>query len=67
MPIIYPNLLNDITLRPGTAEIATADASGLAVSLTTTVNLSFGSQVIVPETGVIMNDEMNGNGREVLL
>ena len=46
--------------RPGTAEIATADATGMAVSLTTTVNLSFGSQVIVPETGVIMNDEMNG-------
>ena len=44
---------------PGTSHIVTADASGLAVSLTTTINLLFGSQVMVPETGVIMNDEMN--------
>lgn len=44
---------------PGTAHIATADANGMAVSLTTTVNLLFGSKLIVPETGVIMNNEMN--------
>ncbi|KAI1502489.1 gamma-glutamyltransferase 1 [Biscogniauxia marginata] len=44
---------------PGTSHIVTADRSGLAVSITTTVNLLFGSQLIVPETGVIMNDEMN--------
>ena len=37
----------------------TADASGLAISLTTTINLLFGSQLVVPETGVIMNNEMN--------
>lgn len=44
---------------PGTSHIVTADASGMAVSLTTTINLLFGSQVMVPETGVILNDEMN--------
>ena len=44
----------------GTSEIAAADASGLTITLTTTVNLLFGSQLIVPETGVIMNNEMNG-------
>jgi gamma-glutamyltranspeptidase/glutathione hydrolase len=43
---------------PGTSHVVTADASGMAVSLTTTVNLLFGSQLMVPETGVIMNDEM---------
>ena len=43
----------------GTSEIASADQSGMAVTLTTTVNLLFGSQVCVPETGVVMNDEMN--------
>lgn len=37
----------------------TADASGMAVSMTTTINLLFGSQVLVPETGIIMNNEMN--------
>jgi gamma-glutamyltranspeptidase/glutathione hydrolase len=44
---------------PGTSHVVTADASGLAISLTSTVNLLFGSQLMVPETGVIMNDEMN--------
>jgi gamma-glutamyltranspeptidase/glutathione hydrolase len=44
---------------PGTSHVVTADASGMAVSLTTTVNLLFGSQLMVPETGVILNDEMN--------
>lgn len=43
----------------GTSHIVTADASGLSISLTTTVNLFFGSQLMVPETGVIMNNEMN--------
>jgi len=43
----------------GTSHVVTADASGLAISLTTTINLLFGSQVLVPSTGVIMNDEMN--------
>ncbi|KAK0509172.1 hypothetical protein JMJ35_008543 [Cladonia borealis] len=43
----------------GTSTIVTADASGMAISLTTTINLLFGSQLCVPETGVIMNDEMN--------
>lgn len=44
---------------PGTSAVSTADANGLAISLTTTVNLLFGSHLIVPETGVVMNNEMN--------
>lgn len=44
---------------PGTSAIVASDANGLAVSLTTTINLLFGSHVMVPETGVIMNNEMN--------
>ena len=31
----------------------------MAITVTSTVNNFFGSQVMVPETGVIMNDEMN--------
>ncbi|KXJ86794.1 gamma-glutamyltranspeptidase [Microdochium bolleyi] len=44
---------------PGTAHFATADASGMAVSMTSTVNLIFGSQVMIPEIGLVMNDQMN--------
>lgn len=44
---------------PGTSHMVSADASGLSVSMTTTVNLLFGSQLMVPETGIIMNNQMN--------
>ncbi|EHA56299.1 gamma-glutamyltransferase [Pyricularia oryzae 70-15] len=44
---------------PGTSHIAVADASGMAVSLTTTINTFFGSHVMVPETGVPMNNNMD--------
>jgi gamma-glutamyltranspeptidase/glutathione hydrolase len=43
---------------PGTSHIVAADKDGMAISITTTINLLFGSQLMVPETGVIMNDEM---------
>lgn len=44
---------------PGTSHAVAADASGMAISLTSTINLGFGSRLIVPETGLIMNNEMN--------
>lgn len=34
------------------------DKDGMAVALTSTVNLIFGSQVLDPETGVILNNEV---------
>lgn len=46
--------------RPGTSHIAAIDHSGLAISAITTINLLFGSKVMVPETGIIMNNEMDG-------
>jgi gamma-glutamyltranspeptidase/glutathione hydrolase len=49
----------EVLNTPGTSHVVTADSSGMAISLTTTVNLLFGSQLIVPSTGVIMNNEMN--------
>ncbi|KAF1987754.1 gamma-glutamyltransferase [Aulographum hederae CBS 113979] len=50
----------EILDTPGTSHIVTADASGMAFSLTTTVNLLFGSHIMVPETGaVILNNEQN--------
>jgi gamma-glutamyltranspeptidase/glutathione hydrolase/leukotriene-C4 hydrolase len=36
------------------------DKNGMAVALTSTVNLIFGSQVLDPETGVLLNDEVCG-------
>ncbi|KAM5343568.1 hypothetical protein ACJ41O_012105 [Fusarium nematophilum] len=44
---------------PGTSHLVAMDKSGLAISLTTTVNLIFGSRLMVPETGLVMNNEMN--------
>lgn len=58
-PYLHPRAQPVKTPRHGTSHIVTADASGMAISLTTTVNLLFGSQLVVPETGVIMNNEMN--------
>ena len=34
------------------------DKNGMAVALTTTVNSVFASQVLDPETGIILNDEV---------
>ncbi len=42
-----------------TTHISTADDQGNWVALTTTVNTAFGSKVIIPGTGVIMNDQMD--------
>ncbi|ROW10671.1 hypothetical protein VPNG_05092 [Cytospora leucostoma] len=43
----------------GTSHLVAADASGMTVSSTTTVNLLFGAQVMTPATGIILNDEMD--------
>ncbi|KAG5996112.1 hypothetical protein E4U52_007276 [Claviceps spartinae] len=43
----------------GTSHLVTADASGMATSLTTTVNLLFGAQIMEPGSGIILNNEMN--------
>lgn len=34
------------------------DEGGMAIAVTSTVNLVFGSQVLDPVTGVLMNDEV---------
>jgi len=43
----------------GTANVSVVDAEGNAVVLTTTINTSFGSGIMVPRTGIILNDEMD--------
>ncbi|MFH1923899.1 MAG: gamma-glutamyltransferase [Planctomycetota bacterium] len=42
-----------------TTHVAAADAEGNWVAITATVNMGFGSKVIVPSTGVILNNEMD--------
>jgi gamma-glutamyltranspeptidase/glutathione hydrolase len=53
-----PNLSQDVFGRH-TTHIAAADAAGNWVAITATVNTTFGSKVIVPGTGVVLNDEMD--------
>jgi gamma-glutamyltranspeptidase/glutathione hydrolase len=42
-----------------TTHIAAADSEGYWVAITATINTTFGSKVIVPGTGVILNNEMD--------
>jgi gamma-glutamyltranspeptidase/glutathione hydrolase len=49
----------DPTQRKHTTHIAAADAEGNWVGITTTVNTTFGSKVVIPGTGVLMNDQMD--------
>jgi gamma-glutamyltranspeptidase/glutathione hydrolase len=43
----------------GTAQVSAIDAEGNAVSMTTTVNGYYGACVVVPGTGILLNDEMD--------
>ncbi|KAF9929198.1 hypothetical protein BGZ67_006452 [Mortierella alpina] len=43
----------------GTTHLSTVDKDDMAVALTSTVNLLFGSKLLDPKTGVILNDEMD--------
>ncbi|KAG4429352.1 hypothetical protein IFR05_015164 [Cadophora sp. M221] len=49
----------EVEETPSTSHISAIDSSGLALALTSTINLYFGSRVMVPETGLIMNNLMN--------
>ncbi|WP_347331240.1 gamma-glutamyltransferase [Marinimicrobium locisalis] len=42
-----------------TTHIATADQEGNWVAITSTVNTNFGSKVVVPGTGVVLNNQMD--------
>lgn len=55
----FYNPAYEINEPHGTAHISIVDGYGNAVSLTTTVNLLFGSLVHDPATGVIFNNEMD--------
>lgn len=48
-----------------TTHIAAADMDGNWVAITTTVNTSFGSKVVVPGTGVVLNNQMDDFSAQV--
>jgi gamma-glutamyltranspeptidase/glutathione hydrolase len=54
-----PSNANDDVFGKHTTHIAVADDEGNWVALTQTVNTAFGSKVIVPGTGVILNNQMD--------
>lgn len=43
----------------GTSHLVAADSKGMAISSTSTLNLLFGAQIMTPDTGIIINDQMN--------
>jgi gamma-glutamyltranspeptidase/glutathione hydrolase len=43
----------------GTQHISVVDPSGMAVSLTTTINTSFGSGIVVDDLGIVLNNQMD--------
>lgn len=54
-----PAKANDDWFGKHTTHLSAADADGNWVAMTQTINTSFGSKVIIPGTGVVMNDEMD--------
>jgi gamma-glutamyltranspeptidase/glutathione hydrolase len=64
--VLKPEAYGDKELAPpdaphdhGTSHLCVADGEGNVVALTTTVNLLFGSRVVDPLSGVVLNDEMD--------
>jgi len=55
----YYQPLFDVPEDHGTSHTSIIDASGMAVAITSSVNLVFGSQVRDPFTGIILNNEMD--------
>ncbi len=53
-----PNATSDVFSKH-TTHFSTADADGNWVACTATINTSFGSKVVVPGTGVVLNNEMD--------
>ncbi|PFH47245.1 hypothetical protein AMATHDRAFT_6968 [Amanita thiersii Skay4041] len=58
-PPDYYDPAYDVRPDHGTSHVSVIDKDGMAVGLTSTVNLVFGSQVLDPFTGIILNDEMD--------
>jgi gamma-glutamyltranspeptidase/glutathione hydrolase len=56
---VPPRAAEDLFAKKHTTHIAAADSAGNWVAITASINTSFGSKVIVPGTGVVLNNEMD--------
>ena len=54
-----PLRANEDVFNKHTTHFSCADSEGNWVAITATINTSFGSKVVIPGTGVIMNNEMD--------
>jgi gamma-glutamyltranspeptidase/glutathione hydrolase len=54
-----PAAAEDVFGKKHTTHITAADSDGNWVAITATVNTTFGSKVIVPGTGIVLNNEMD--------
>ena len=54
-----PNRPSENLFEKHTTHFATIDAQGNWVACTATINTSFGSKVVVPQTGIVMNNQMD--------
>ena len=52
------NATSDV-FKKHTTHFSTADAQGNWVACTATINTSFGSKVVIPGTGIVLNNEMD--------
>jgi gamma-glutamyltranspeptidase/glutathione hydrolase len=49
----------DLIADAGTTHLSVVDAAGNAVAMTTTINTAFGAGIVVPGTGIVLNNEMD--------
>jgi gamma-glutamyltranspeptidase/glutathione hydrolase len=54
-----PDKAAEDVFRKHTTHFSTADANGNWVACTATINTSFGSKVVVPGTGILLNNQMD--------
>lgn len=52
-------MTNDRVYRHGTSHMSAVDKDGLAISLTSTVNWWFGSEVMTDKTGIVLNNQLD--------
>ncbi|EEB08178.1 gamma-glutamyltranspeptidase Ggt2 [Schizosaccharomyces japonicus yFS275] len=58
-PYEYYQPAFDVAENHGTTHVTAIDSKGFTASITSTVNLEFGSHLMDPTTGVVFNDEMD--------